>query len=208
MDKQEKLKMPTLVIASRNRDKIKEIRAVLAALGDGIEIVSSHDLLPEFDVVEDQDTILGNAAKKALETAVATGLPTLADDTGLFIDALEGAPGVFAARFAGEGCSYADNRQKALQMLSGVDDRRAEFRTAIVLAETQGVVATREAAVSGEITTEERGSNGFGYDAVFEVGETGITYAQMTDSQKNECSHRALALQAILPFLKTYFPNQ
>lgn len=195
--------MPKLVIASRNQDKIKEIKALLSELP--IDIVSSYEILPDFDVVEDKDTIMGNAAKKALETSIATGMHCLADDTGLFIEALQGAPGVYAARYAGEGCTYADNRIKALSEMGDIEDRRASFKTAVVFANPEGVIAVREGNVTGTLTKAERGTNGFGYDAIFEVEGTGKTYAEMTDAQKNVCSHRARALQAILPFLLEYF---
>jgi len=197
--------MQRLVIATHNNDKLREIKAVLAELP--VVIVSINDVLPGFDVVEDKETILANAAKKALETAQAIGLPTLADDTGLFIDALNGEPGVFAARFAGEDCSYADNRHKALKLLENKQDRQAEFRTVAVLAEPEGLVAYREGIVKGLITTEERGSNGFGYDAIFEVLGTNKTYAEMDDDEKNACSHRGKALRSILPILTDFFIN-
>lgn len=195
--------MQKLVIASHNNDKLKEIKALLADLK--VEIIGIKDILPDFDVIEDKDTILGNAAKKALETAQATGLPCLADDTGLFIDALNGEPGVYAARFAGNNCTYADNRQKALLLMKDINNRMAEFRTVMVLAEPEGVVAYREGVVIGKIAREDRGSNGFGYDAVFEVMGSGKTYAEMDDDEKNKCSHRGKALQEMLPFLNKYF---
>jgi XTP/dITP diphosphohydrolase len=197
--------MPKLVLATHNRDKIREIRSLLKELA--VEVVSIDDILPGFDVVEDKDTILANAAKKAMETAKACNLPTLADDTGLFIEALNGEPGVFAARFAGPDCSYADNRHKALKLLEGKDNRQAEFRTVAVLAEPDGVVAYREGIMAGRITVEERGENGFGYDAIFEVEGTGKTYAEMTDAEKNACSHRGKAFTAFLPFLVKYFKD-
>jgi XTP/dITP diphosphohydrolase len=197
--------MHKLVIASHNKDKLKEIKALLQDLP--IEICSVDDVLPGFDVIEDCETIFDNAAKKALETSMATGLPALADDTGLFIEALDNKPGVYAARFAGEGCTYADNRHKALAMLQNIDNRKAVFKTVIVLAEPDGVVAYREGSVEGIITTEERGDRGFGYDAVFEVNAMHKTYAEMDDEEKNTCSHRGLALKAILPFLKEYFTD-
>lgn len=195
--------MQKLVIATHNPDKLREIKALLSVLP--VEVVSVDEVLPGFDVIEDKDTILANAAKKALETAQATGLPVLADDTGLFIKALNGEPGVFAARFAGPGCSYAANRHKALKLLQDNDDRQAEFKTVVVLAEPDGVVAYCEGVVQGQITRSERGSNGFGYDAVFEVEGTGKTYAEMNDAEKNDCSHRGKALMGILPLLKEYF---
>jgi len=197
--------MPQLIIATHNQDKLKEIKSILSELK--VEIHSIDEFIPDFDVVEDKDTILGNAAKKALETAKMTGLPALADDTGLFIDALNGEPGVMAARFAGEGCSYADNRRKALKQLENIQNRKAEFKTMVVFAEPDGVIAYREGIVQGKITTAERGNNGFGYDAIFEVEGTGKTYAEMDDSEKNECSHRGKALKAILPVLNQFFEN-
>jgi len=197
--------MQKLVIASQNKDKLVEIKALLADLP--IEIIAIGDILTGFDVIEDKDTILGNAAKKALETAQATGMPALADDTGLFIEALNGDPGVYAARFAGENCSYADNRNKALLLMQGQINRKAEFKTVVVLAEPEGVVAFREGVVQGVITLTERGTNGFGYDAVFEVTGTNKTYAEMDNAEKNNCSHRGKALQAMLPFLRNYIEN-
>lgn len=197
--------MQKLVIATHNKDKLSEIKAVLSELP--LDIVSIDEVIVGFDVIEDKDTILENAAKKALETSVVTGLPALADDTGLFIEALNNEPGVFAARFAGAGCTYADNRRKALNLLQDSINRKAVFKTVIVLAEPDGVVTYKEGTVEGIITTEDRGSNGFGYDAVFEVTGTGKTYAEMDSDEKNACSHRGKALREIIPFLIEYFCN-
>lgn len=197
--------MPRLVIASRNIDKLREISSLLTDLC--VDIIPVNDMLPDFNVIEDQDSILANAAKKAVETSQATGFSALADDTGLFIDALHGDPGVFAARFAGDSCSYAENRQKVLSLLQGIENRKAEFRTVAVLAEPDGVVAYREGIMRGKITTEERGSKGFGYDAIFEVEGSGKTYAEMDETEKNACSHRAIALKSFLPFLTKYFTS-
>ncbi|MBM4399195.1 MAG: RdgB/HAM1 family non-canonical purine NTP pyrophosphatase [Candidatus Cloacimonetes bacterium] len=197
--------MQKLVIATHNKDKLSEIKAVLSELP--LDIVSIDEVIVGFDVIEDKDTILENAAKKALETSVVTGLPALADDTGLFIEALNNEPGVFAARFAGAGCTYADNRRKALNLLQDSSNRKAVFKTVIVLAEPDGVVTYKEGTVEGIITTEDRGSNGFGYDAVFEVTGTGKTYAEMDSDEKNACSHRGKALREIIPFLIEYFCN-
>ncbi len=188
-----------LLIASRNPDKIAEIRELLAGLE--AELLSLLDF-PEFPAtLEDQPTLLGNAAKKALEAARHTGLICLADDTGLFIDALDGQPGVLAARFAGEHCSYQDNRNKALLLLKGVSDPRAEFRTCAVLAAPDGVVTFREGVMPGRISAKEHGTNGFGYDSIFIPDPGDRTYAQMTDAEKNSLSHRARALEAMLPVL-------
>ncbi len=201
----EKVLEQKLLIASHNLDKVNEIRHIL---GDfPVQLLSMQDF-PEIQPVdEDQDTITGNAVKKALETAWQAGVYTLADDTGLFIDALDGAPGVYAARFAGPDCSYADNRIKALQLMAGKAERNAAFRTAVVLAAPDGVVAIHEGCVKGRITESERGDNGFGYDPIFEVEDTGKTYAEMNDNDKNRCSHRALALQSILPVLRAVFSD-
>jgi XTP/dITP diphosphohydrolase len=191
-----------IVVATHNLDKLAEIKALLQGLP--AEIISVDEILPDFDVIEDRQTILENAAKKALETSKACGLTTLADDTGLFIESLGGEPGVYAARYAGEDCSYADNRLKVLALMAGETNRKAEFRTVAVLAEPNGVVTYREGIMSGVVTTEERGSNGFGYDAIFEVESSGKTYAEMDETEKNACSHRGKAIHAILPFLTKY----
>ncbi len=205
-----------LVIATGNRDKVREISAVLKdesnipeisdhALMEGseaIRIMSLSEFPDAPEVIEDRDTIDGNAMKKALEMAQFTGHICLADDTGLFIDALNGDPGVMAARFAGEGCSYLDNRVKVLNLMNGVSNRGAFFRTVMAMAEPAGIIAIREGVVRGQITMSERGSNGFGYDAVFEVTGTGLTFAEMEDEHKNRISHRALALKAIIPIVK------
>ncbi len=197
--------MTRLVLATHNPDKFKEIRYLLHGLE--AEILSVDEVLPGFDVTEDGESILVNAAKKALETAKAANCHVLADDTGLFIKALNGDPGVFAARFAGEGCSYADNRRKVLDLMHDIEDRQAEFKTVAVLAGPDGVIAFREGVMPGQITTAERGGNGFGYDSVFEVGDSGRTYAEMDEKEKNACSHRGKALAAFLPFLVEYFKN-
>ena len=194
-----------LLIASHNLDKVEEIRHILADLP--VQLLSMQDFPDIPPVIEDRETISGNAVKKALETAMQAGIYTLADDTGLFIDALDGAPGVYAARFAGPECTYRDNRTKALHMLAGKTLRDASFRTAVVLAAPKGVVSVHEGRVNGRITEAERGNRGFGYDAIFEVENTGRTYAEMDDAEKNACSHRALALISILPVLQEIFKN-
>lgn len=189
-----------LLIASNNPDKITEIRDLLAGLE--VELLSLQDF-PELPAtIEDRDTITGNAMKKALEAAQNTGLHSLADDTGFFIQALNGEPGVRAARFAGEHCSYKDNRDKALRLLKGVQDRQAEFKTCAVLAAPDGVIAIKEGIMPGSITTQERGANGFGYDSIFEPEKSGKTYAEMSDSEKNKVSHRARALSLMRPVLE------
>ncbi len=191
--------MQRLLLASNNPDKLSELRELLKATG--VNLLSLSDF-PELEpILEDQDTLAGNAAKKALEAARKAGLHCLADDTGLFIPALNDEPGVFAARYAGEGCSYRDNRLKVLRLLENATDRSARFVTCVALAAPDGIIAITEGRVEGRISVSERGNNGFGYDSIFEVDSTGRTYAEMADSEKNALSHRALALQKMLPIL-------
>lgn len=187
-----------VLIASNNPDKLLELKALLAGLPLNLHILSEFPLLPP--TIEDQDSIAGNAMKKALEAAKHSGLLAVADDTGLFIDALNGEPGVFAARFAGEGCSYADNRNKVLAMLQGTSNRNASFKTAMALAAPEGILAVVEGCVEGNITESERGETGFGYDSIFEIN--GVTYAEMDSITKNKISHRAKAMEAMVPILK------
>ncbi|HQH49846.1 MAG TPA: RdgB/HAM1 family non-canonical purine NTP pyrophosphatase [Candidatus Cloacimonadota bacterium] len=192
--------MPALLIASHNPDKIGEIRDLLGDLR--VELHSLRDFPELKPTVEDQDSLAGNAMKKALEGASHTGLLCLADDTGLFIRALNGEPGIFAARYAGDHCSYADNREKVLRLMQGVSDRRAEFRTCVALAAPDGVIACLEGVMPGSIATSERGENGFGYDSIFIPEHGKLSYAELDDRQKNAISHRARALQKALPMLK------
>jgi XTP/dITP diphosphohydrolase len=159
------------------------------------------DELPQFLPSEENGkTIYENAMQKALEAAKYSGLLTLADDTGLFIEELNGAPGILSARFAGNSCSYSDNRKKVLNLLQGVENRKAYFETVVALALPDGIVAVLGGKLEGEITTEELGDNGFGYDSIFAVGDK--TYAEMDSEQKNKISHRALAMKAIIPILE------
>jgi XTP/dITP diphosphohydrolase len=171
-----------LVCASANPDKVAEIEAIDVP-----------------DVVEDADTLAGNARLKARAICAATGLPALADDTGLFVHALDGEPGVYAARYAGEEATYADNRRKLLGALARTHDRRADFVSTMVVAWPDGRELVVEGVCPGVIATEERGARGFGYDSVFipDSGD-GRSFAEMTDAEKNAISHRALALDALL----------
>ncbi|MCB5262035.1 MAG: RdgB/HAM1 family non-canonical purine NTP pyrophosphatase [Candidatus Cloacimonetes bacterium] len=189
-----------LFFASRNLDKVRELREIL--LSYRIALHSLRDFADCPETVEDRDTIYGNAIKKAIEGAKFTGMLTLADDTGLFITALEGSPGIFSARWAGEGCSYQDNRAKILLQMQGQENREAYFETAVALADRDGLISVVSGRVRGKITESERGESGFGYDSIFEVEGPGQTYAQMSDAQKNYLSHRGLATHAILPILK------
>lgn len=189
-----------MLLASRNPDKIQELRELLSALNVSLHSMLDFPTIP--DVVEDHDTIFGNAMKKAIHGAQLTGMLCIADDTGLFVDALNGEPGVYSARYAGESCSYLDNRRKLMFKMQDQEVRSARFCTAIALADPKGIVAVVSSTVEGEIVEFERGSNGFGYDNAFEVQGLGKTYAEMSDDEKNRCSHRSFAIQKILPILK------
>lgn len=192
--------MQALLIATHNPDKLAEIRQILQDCP--VRLLSMADFPRLAPPLEDKDSIEGNAMKKAREISAATGLLCLADDTGLFIDALDGAPGVYAARFAGEGCSYQDNRIKALQMLEGKTERKAEFRTAMALAAPDGIIALQLGSVRGSIATEERGEAGFGYDSIFIVESLGKTFGEISDAEKHAVSHRGKALEAMLPLIR------
>lgn len=194
--------MNSVVVASKNADKVAEMEAVLARLDPPITVVHGLDWP---DVAETEPTLEGNAVLKATTVAAATGLESLADDTGLEVDALSGAPGVHTARFAGPGASYADNVARLLEELAGVDNRTARFRTVIALADPDGSVTVVEGILLGDITTRPRGGGGFGYDPVFEV--EGRTLAEIPAEEKNRISHRALALHALASALGTGKPK-
>jgi XTP/dITP diphosphohydrolase len=181
-----------LVAATKNADKAREVRAVLAVVAPGVELAQGADWP---DVEESGDTLEENALLKARAVAAATGLPSLADDTGLEVDALNGEPGVHTARFAGPDAGYAANRRALLAALEGVADRRARFRTVVALVVPDGGEVLAEGVLEGHITASERGSGGFGYDSVFEV--EGQTLAEMGEDHKNRISHGARALAAL-----------
>ena len=187
-----------ILIATHNPDKLIELQDLLKPLEFRLHFLQElPDFLPS---EEDQETLLKNAMKKALEAAKFSGLITLADDTGLFIAALNDAPGVMSARFTGNSCSYSDNRQKVLSLMQNTEQRKAYFKTAVALAAPDGIIAIIEGKLDGEITTAEYGSNGFGYDSIFAVN--GKTYAEMNTLEKNRLSHRAIAIKAIIPVLQ------
>jgi XTP/dITP diphosphohydrolase len=186
-----------LVIATSNQGKLAEIR--LALQGLDFKVLGADALPAGLPVViEDGATLLENAQKKARSAAKASGYLSLADDTGLEVEALDGQPGVYSARYAGEGCSYDDNNRKLLQELAAKGpqvSRRAVFRTVLVLAEPKGREDWVAGSVSGEISREFRGSGGFGYDPVFYLPDKRKTFAELSLEEKNRCSHRGQALQ-------------
>jgi XTP/dITP diphosphohydrolase len=186
----------TFVLATANPHKADEMRAVLVGLD--VQLIERPVDAPE--VEETEDTLEGNALLKARALVEATGRPAIADDTGLFVEALDGRPGVFSARYAGENASYRDNVEKLLAELEGVDERRrrAQFRTVIAVAYPQRDPEIVVGTLDGSITTAPRGEGGFGYDPVFEPnGAGGRTLAQMLPDQKNAISHRGNALRAL-----------
>ena len=192
-----------LVVATANIDKAREIRAVLANAGADVELVPSPDDIPE--VEETATTLVDNARLKAVALRDATGLAAVADDTGLEVDALGGAPGVFSARFAGEDATYADNVKKLLSDVADVRraSRTARFRTAVVLAYPDGSELVAEGVVEGVITNEARGAGGFGYDSVFApAGAGGRTFAELAPDHKHAISHRGRALRALAARLR------
>lgn len=193
---------PRFVCASANPDKVAEIAAIL----DGVvELLPRPADVP--DVVEDADTLVGNACLKAVAICEATGLPAVADDTGLEVLALGGAPGVHAARWAGEGCTYADNRAKLLGELDGRADRRAQFRTCVLVRWPDGSELAVDGVCTGTIATSERGERGFGYDPLFVPDEgDGRTFAEMTADEKHAISHRGRAFRNLLAALEERLP--
>ena len=195
--------MDTIVLASRNRHKIEELKETLRPLG--IELKSALEFEDLKEVEEDKLTLEGNAIKKARYVYEETGLSALADDTGLEVDALDGRPGVFSARYAGEEASYEDNVHKLLEELAGVDlkDRKAQFRTVAALVSQDGT-HTFEGICRGVILTERRGEKGFGYDPVFQPDGYEETFAEMDSETKNKISHRGKAIEKLLGWLKEH----
>jgi XTP/dITP diphosphohydrolase len=188
--------LATLVLATQNPGKVAELVDLLA---DVYEVVPRPEGLAE--TVEDGATLEANAAKKAREVAAHTGAAALADDTGLFVAALDGRPGVHTARYAGPEATSADNRALLLAELAGCQgrERAAEFRTVLVLHRSDGTTVTAEGRVVGTIAEQERGDGGFGYDALFVPDEgDGRCFAEMTRSDKAALSHRARALADLL----------
>jgi XTP/dITP diphosphohydrolase len=192
-----------LVLATRNAGKLREVRDLLQA--EGIEVTGVSDLGVPYDVVEDGQTFLENARKKAWALAAATGLPALADDSGLTVGAVGGAPGVRSARYAGPDSSDEDNIRKLLDALREVPAgrRAAAFVCAMVLAVPGRGEFMSEGRLEGEIVDAPRGTNGFGYDPIFVLKPGGPTLAEMDLETKNSLSHRACALRALLPSIQS-----
>lgn len=189
--------MKQIVFATNNAHKLSEVRRIV---GDRFEILSLADIGCHDDIPETADTLEGNALIKARWVKERYGYDCFADDTGLMVDALGGAPGVLTARFAGEHCTPADNVALLLERLNGETRRSARFSTVIALI-INGKEHVMTGTVEGEISTEERGADGFGYDPIFIPEDTGMTFAQMGPDAKNAISHRGRATAALIEVL-------
>ncbi len=194
--------MADLIAASRNPKKIKEMEAITKEFG--LMIISRDDAgIPPDEIEEDGDTFEENSCKKAVEIMKTSGKPTIADDSGLEVDWLDGAPGVYSARFAGDECSDQANNEKLLTLLNGVpkEKRSARFVSVITVAFPDGRMLVARGETEGTILEKEQGKGGFGYDPLFvPLGET-RSFAQLTPEEKNQISHRGKALQKLKDLL-------
>ena len=187
-----------LVVATNNAHKLEEIAAIL---GDDMELLSLKDIHCDADIPETADTLEGNARQKAMYIYENYGMDCFADDTGLEVEALNGAPGVYSARYAGDGHDSEANMQKLLHELEDKENRKAQFRTAICLI-LEGKEYLFEGIVKGEIIKEKRGGAGFGYDPIFVPEGHELTFAELGNDIKNTISHRARAVEKLCLFLK------
>ncbi|MEI7661144.1 MAG: non-canonical purine NTP diphosphatase [Bacteroidota bacterium] len=190
--------MSDLLFATNNQHKLREIQEIL---GHEFNVLSLNDVNIDADIPETQGTIEGNAVQKARFIRELSGMDCFADDTGLEIDALEGRPGVYSARYAGEGCSFDDNVTKILRELEGNNNRKACFRTVICLV-IDGSEHLFEGRIDGIITTERSGTDGFGYDPVFMPDGYKQTFAEMPPYLKNGISHRGRAATKMANWIK------
>jgi XTP/dITP diphosphohydrolase len=193
-----------LLLATRNKDKLKELRKLLKDLQ--LEVVSAADIRGLPEVEEDAATVRDNAAKKAVEMARVSKKLTLADDTGLEVDALNGEPGVRSARFAREKATYHENNKELLKRLEGVplEKRSARFRCVVAIADEKGLYECVEGICNGTIVEAEQGGGGFGYDPLFIADGQTKTFAEISPDVKNRISHRAKAMQKAWAVLSRY----
>ena len=196
--------MLEIVLATRNQDKIGEIKKILN--GIDARLLSLEDFPGCPKVVEDGETLEANAKKKALVVSQYTKKLSLAEDTGLEVEALSGAPGIHSARFAGDNCTYEDNNKKLLKLMEklSLGERRAKFRCVAALARPDGEVVTCEGVCEGIIAFEMKGESGFGYDPLFLLSEYGKTFAELGEEMKNKISHRARALGKIKEIINNW----
>ena len=188
-----------LVLATRNKGKIVELQRIIAEVMPEVELIGT-DSFPNLDDVEEtEDSFIGNALLKAHAVAKATGLPAIADDSGLSVNALNGAPGIFSARYAGTHGDDLANLNKVLKNMEGVLDRTAAFHCAAAFAKPDGFELVVEEKLIGRLTTTPIGESGFGYDPIFIPDGFEVTTAQMDPSLKDEISHRGMAFRALVP---------
>ena len=190
-----------LIIASNNAHKLTEMKAILAPFFDDVQSMREAGI--EHETVEDGETFMENAVKKARELAEISGCCAIADDSGLCVDALDGAPGVYSARYSGVHGDDKANNRKLLKELEGTNDRGAHYTCAIALVWPDGRLLTAEDYLYGEIAHDERGSNGFGYDPLFLLPEQGLRTAEISPEEKNRISHRGKALRQLVEKLKS-----
>jgi len=195
--------MREILLATKNRDKVREITKIFGDLPLKIRAAADFPDLP--DVVEDGETLQENAAKKARVLAEKTGMLAVADDTGLFVPALDGEPGVYSARYAGEKATYEDNCLKLLRRMERLEgDARAAYFSCVGVVAGEGVFLSAEGRVDGTILREPRGEEGFGYDPIFLHPPSGRTFAELSLDEKNRISHRALAMRGIRQALEEW----
>tara|TARA_B100001996_G_scaffold351995_1_gene312423 strand:- start:601 stop:1215 length:615 start_codon:yes stop_codon:yes gene_type:complete len=196
-----------IVIATHNKDKFKELYFGLKSLN--VELLSLDDFPEIGEIIEDGDTLKANALIKARTVYKLTSLPTISDDTGLSVDALNGAPGVYSARYAGENCSYLDNVNKMLSEMKNISENKRGANFSTVMAYVDGKMELiAEGIVKGVITNKIKGIGGFGYDSIFYVHNKGKTFSEMTIEEKNSVSHRSKAIDDLKSKLATYLTNQ
>lgn len=188
-----------LVLATRNHGKIVELQRIIAEIMPDVELVGTDSFPDLADVEETEDSFIGNALLKAHAVAKATGLPAIADDSGLTVNALNGAPGIFSARYAGTHGDDLANLNKVLSDMDQVRDRSAAFHCAAAFAKPDGFEIVVEAKLLGRLTTVPIGDDGFGYDPIFIPDGFEITTAQMSPAQKDQISHRGMAFRALIP---------
>ena len=195
-----------IIIATHNEDKLKEIKGYLD--NSSFNIVSLSDFSNIGEIIENGRTLEDNALIKAREVFDKTGIPTISDDTGLEVDALDGEPGVYSARYAGENCTYSDNVNKLLRNMTKIPmpNRTASFKTIMVFKDKkQELIA--EGVVKGIISREIRGDEGFGYDPIFFIPDFNKTFAEMSITEKNNISHRGNAIRNLIKSLKEHSPE-
>ena len=197
-----------IIISTHNKDKLRELLNAFEAVSQDIDFKTLKDFPEIGDIEENGSTLEQNALIKARTVKEITGLPVISDDTGLEVDALEGAPGVYTARYAGEDCSYSDNVDKLLNDMTKVPmpNRGAKFKTVMVFKD-QNKELIVEGIVKGKITRESTGDDGFGYDPIFCVSDYDKTFAEMTMSEKNKISHRGNAINNLINSIKDNCPE-